>query len=124
MLIQRHEDATSGTDLVEPRVAAGIRRTQGLVFYADSGYQYTSDQLARPAEQAGVRLSVGRTGVCWDNAQQEGFWSTLKPSTTTGMSSPPTAEAIAAVTGWIDNVYNRRRRHSALGQIPSVTFEN
>lgn len=32
--------------------------------------QYTSAQLAAVAEELGVRLSVGRTGVGWDNAQQ------------------------------------------------------
>ena len=49
-----------------------------MIFHADRGCQYTSAQLADVADELGVGLSVGRTGVCWDNAQQESFWSTLK----------------------------------------------
>ncbi len=49
-----------------------------LIFHADRGCQYTSAQLAQAAAEYGVWLSVGRTGVCYDNAQQESFWSTLK----------------------------------------------
>ncbi|AVL99949.1 hypothetical protein C6V83_06355 [Gordonia iterans] len=52
--------------------------TENVIFHADRGCQYTSSQLAAVADELGVRLSVGRTGVCWDNAQQESFWSTLK----------------------------------------------
>ena len=48
------------------------------------------------AEELGVLLSVGRTGVCWDNAQQESFWSTLKAEYYDGHSFATRAEAIAA----------------------------
>ena len=65
-----------------------------------------------------MRLSVGRTGVCWDNAQQESFWSTLKTEYYDRHTFTTRADAIAAVSSWIENVYNHRRRHSALGQIP------
>ena len=52
--------------------------TAGVIFHADRGCQYTSTQLADAAQELGLLLSVGRTGVCWDNAQIESFWSTLK----------------------------------------------
>lgn len=45
--------------------------TAGVIFHADRGCQYTYTQLARAAEDLDVLLSVGRTGVCWDNAQIE-----------------------------------------------------
>ena len=86
--------------------------------------QYTSAQLADAAEQLGVRLSVGRTGVCYDNSQQESFWSTLKTEFYQRHVFATRAEAIRAVTEWIENVYNRRRRHSALGMISPVAFEH
>jgi transposase InsO family protein len=50
----------------------------GVVFHADRGTQYTSTQLNDVCAGLGIRQSVGRTGVCWDNAMQESFWSTLK----------------------------------------------
>lgn len=121
---------TLHTDLVETALRRAVTfrdpstpLTRGVIFHADRGCQYTSDQLAEAAQELGVRLSVGRTGVCWDNAQQESFWSTLKTEHYNRHTFATHAEAIHAVTDWIENVYNRRRRHSALGQISPVAFE-
>lgn len=115
------------TDVVEDalRRAATFREgdTTGVIFHADRGCQYTSDQLDRAARDLKVRLSVGRTGVCWDNAQQESFWSTLKTEHYNRYEFATRAAAIRSVTEWIETVYNRRRRHSALGNISPVAFE-
>lgn len=118
------------TDLVETalRRAVTLRDpatgpTAGVVFHADRGCQYTSAQLAGVAGELGVRQSVGRTGVCWDNAQQESFWSTLKTEYYDRRTFTTRARAITAVSRWIDTVYNTRRRHSALGQISPLQFE-
>lgn len=119
------------TDLVETalRRAVTFREahtgpTTGVIFHADRGCQYTSTQLADVADELEVRLSVGRTGVCWDNAQQESFWSTLKTEHYHRHGFATRAEAIRSVSSWIENTYNRRRRHSALGQISPVAFEH
>ena len=66
---------------------------------------------------------MGRTGVCWDNAMSESFWSSLKTEFFQRRVWPTRAEAMRAVAGWIEVVYNRRRLHSALGMVPSVEFE-
>ena len=50
----------------------------GLVFHADRGTQFTSEKLWEVCRNLGVAQSVGRTGVCFDNAMAESFWSTLK----------------------------------------------
>ncbi len=119
------------TDLVETAVrnAMSFRdpvtgSTDGVIFHADRGCQYTSMQMAEVAEELNMRLSVGRTGVCWDNAQQESFWSTLKTEFYDRRHFENHLQAITAVSRWIDTVYNRRRRHSALGQIDPVSFEH
>lgn len=119
------------TDLVESALRRAVTfrdqatgSTKGVIFHADRGCQYTSEQLADVAEELHVRLSVGRTGVCWDNAQQESFWSTLKTEYYQRHRFDTREDAITAVTSWIETVYNRRRRHSALGQISPVTFEH
>ena len=95
-----------------------------VIFHADRGTQYTSRQLAEAAQELGVRLSVGRTGVCWDNAQQESFWSTLKTEFYDRHHFTTHAAAAHAVSSWIEDVYNRRRRHSALGMTNPVAFEH
>ena len=119
------------TDVVESALRRAVTfrdpdtgTTHGVIFHADRGCQYTSTQLTEVADQLGVRLSVGRTGVCWDNAQQESFWSTLKTEHYQRNTFATRAAATHAVSTWIENVYNRRRRHSALGQISLITFEH
>ena len=63
------------TDLICEAIDMAARRcpyTRGeTVFHSDRGCQYTSEQLARHLESYGIRPSVGRTGVCWDNAWAE-----------------------------------------------------
>jgi putative transposase len=86
--------------------------------------QYTSAQLARFAREHNLARSVGRTGVCWDNSQQESFWATLKVEFYDRYVWPTKAAAKVAVGDWIERVYNRRRRHSSLGMICPVEFEN
>lgn len=54
------------------------RPTHPVIFHSDRGCQYTSQQFASPAAQFGIRLSVGHTGQCWDNALAESFFSTIK----------------------------------------------
>ena len=98
--------------------------TDGVIFHADRGCQYTSAQMAGVAADLRLRLSVGRTGVCWDNAQQESFLSTLKTEFYDRRHFDNHLQAITAVSRWIDSVYNRRRQHSALGYIDPVSFEH
>ena len=82
-------------------------------------------QLALAAEKLKVRLSVGRTGVCWDNAQIESFWSTLKTEYYDRHVFDTHAEAIHGVTDWIETFYNRRRPHSSLdGKTPDQAYFN
>ncbi len=115
------------TDLVE----AALRRAVTLrgelpaqvIFHADRGTQYTSAQIADACADLPVLRSMGRTGVCWDNAAAESFWSTLKTEFYNRHHWPTKAEAKQAVGAWIEERYNRKRRHSAIGMISPVRFE-
>ena len=115
-------------DLVTSAVAMAVAMRGGLVdtvtLHADRGCQYTSGQLARFAREHNLARSVGRTGVCWDNAAAESFWATLKVEFYDRYLWPTRAAAKLAVGDWIERVYNRRRRHSALGMISPVEYEN
>ncbi len=95
-----------------------------VIFHADRGTQYTSAQIAELCAGLGLLQSVGRTGVCWDNAAAESFWSTLKTEFYNRRSWPTRAEARLAVGRWIEERYNRRRRHSALAMMTPVQFEH
>jgi putative transposase len=84
-------------DLVEAalRMAVTLRGTPParVIFHADRGTQYTSTQIAQVATELQVRQSMGRTGVCWDNAPAESFWSTFKTEFYDRHNWPTKAEA-------------------------------
>ncbi|MFL0243440.1 integrase core domain-containing protein, partial [Mycobacterium sp. SMC-17] len=62
--------------------------------------------------------------LCWDNAATESFWATLKVEFYDRYLWPTKAAAKLAVGDWIERIYNRRRRHSAIGMITPVEYEN
>ena len=81
----------------------------GAIFHSDRGSQYTSRALAGWAASHDVRLSVGRTGSCHDNAVAESFFATLKNEMYSLRSWATRAEARHAVVGFIEGFYNRQR---------------
>lgn len=115
------------TDLVEQALRRAVtlrgRLPEQVVFHADRGTQYTSEQIADACRDLPVLRSMGRTGVCWDNAAAESFWSTLKTEFYRRRRWPTKTGAKQAVGAWIEDRYNRRRRHSALGMLPPVRYE-
>lgn len=120
-------DAQQTTDLVERalKMAHTLRGhiPDGLVFHADRGTQFTSDQLYQVCRKLGIAQSMGRTGVCFDNAMAESFWSTLKTEFYNRRRWRSRDEARRAVASWIEVFYNRQRRHSSLGYISPCDFE-
>jgi putative transposase len=115
------------TDLVEQALQMAITLRGELpakvVFHTDRGTQYASAQITAFAATNGITRSMGRTGVCWDNAMAESFFATLKTEFYYRRVWPTKARARLEVGAWIEDRYNRRRRHSALGQISPVQFE-
>jgi transposase InsO family protein len=87
----------------------------GAVFHSDRGCQYTSAKFAKFCHRINVRTSVGRTGVCWDNAAAESFFATLKNEMYYRQRFPTRARARFAVAEYIEVFYNRQRLHSTLG---------
>lgn len=77
--------------------------------------QYTSAEFHGYCQQIGVRPSVGRTGVCWDNAAAESFFATLKNEMYHRYRFATRARARFAVAEYIEVFYNRQRLHSSLG---------
>jgi putative transposase len=115
------------TDLVEQALQMAItlrgELSAHVVFHADRGTQYASAQITAFAAANGITRSMGRTAVCWDNAMAESFFATLKTEFYYRRVWPTKTRARREVGAWIENRYNRRRRHSAIGQISPVNFE-
>lgn len=87
----------------------------GCIFHSDRGSQYTSDESQVYLDAHGMRGSMGRTGVCWDNAMAESFFSSLKNEFVHRTVFPTRQKAIAGIAHWIEIRYNRKRLHSGIG---------
>ena len=87
------------------------------------GTQYASAQITAFAAANGLTRSMGLTGICWDNAMAESFFATLKTEFYYRRVWPTKKRARLEVGKWIEDRYNRRRRHASIGQISPVDFE-
>jgi len=115
------------TDLVEDALSMAItlrgELPEKVVFHTDRGTQYASEQISTFADVNGITRSMGYTGICWDNAMAESFFATLKTEFYYRRIWPTKNRAKREVGAWIEDRYNRRRRHSSIGQISPVAFE-
>lgn len=126
-VLGRVVSSTMTADLVEAtlRQAVALRgQLPGrVIFHADRGSQFTSKQVADLARDVDVLRSMGRTGVCWDNAQAESFWSTFKNEYYYRHVFTTLDQLRRATYVWIDSWYNAKRRHSAIGYLSPLEYE-
>ncbi|BBC34007.1 Integrase catalytic region [Streptomyces graminofaciens] len=114
------------TELVADALTAACRQrrpTRPVIFDSDRGCQCTSQQVASLSRELGVRLSVGRTGQCWDNALAESFFATIKRELLDTTAWPSRAAARTAIFDFIEGWYNLHRLHSSLGYRSPAEYE-
>ncbi len=99
-------------------------RPQAVLHHSDQGSQYTSEDFQRLLESHGIVCSMSRRGNCWDNAAMESFFSTLKTERLSRKNYRSRDELRADVFDYIERFYNPKRRHSTIGYISPVQFEN
>lgn len=112
--------------IVLDALLAAIMRRQpepGVIIHSDQGSQYTSDDWKRFCEANGLVPSMSRRGNCWDNAVAESFFSSLKKERIRKQIYRTRDLAKADVFDYIEGFYNRRRRHSHLGDVSPEAFE-
>jgi putative transposase len=85
--------------------------------------QYTSEQFQRLMAEHGVTCSMSRSGNCWDNAAMESFFSSLKIERIRRKTYRTRELAKADVFDYIECFYNPKRRHSTLGYLSPIAFE-
>ena len=91
------------------------RVNKNAIFHSDHGSQYTSEEFQKYCKRNKIRQSMGRTGVCWDNAVAESFFASLKNEMYYQQVFHTRARARFAIMEYIEVFYNRQRRHSTLG---------
>jgi putative transposase len=106
------------------RMALTARRpAPGLLHHSDRGGRYACGEYRALLAAHGLTASMSRRGDCWDNAVVESFLGTLKAELVEGANWATRAEAEAAVGAYLEDWYNRDRRHSVLGYASPVTYE-
>jgi putative transposase len=86
--------------------------------------QYTSLAFGGRCREAGVRPSMESVGEAYDNAMCESFFATLQCELLARRRFTSQSEARMAVFSYIEDWYNPGRRHSALGYLSPIAYEN
>jgi putative transposase len=112
--------------LVESALKMAVARRRppaGLLHHSDRGCQYTSHAYRRQLELLGMVVSMSRKGNCWDNAVMESFFGSLKEECVGSTVYPSHEQARCSLFEYLEVYYNRQRRHSSLGYVSPLTYE-
>ena len=95
----------------------------GVLVHSDRGSQYCSNDYQQLLKDHGLICSMSRKGNCWDNAVAESFFHTLKVEVIRDERFLTRQQLNQTVFEYIEVDYNRDRRHSAIGYISPMAFE-
>lgn len=119
--------AHNSAELVEQALRQAWRRRcpvgHRLLFHSDQGSQYRSERVMRWLGRRGVTISMSRRGNCWDNACSESFFASLKKEWVKPLGSLPRETMSQEVGYYIDEYYDKIRRHATLGYVAPAVFE-
>ncbi len=104
-------------------MALQTRAARGVVFHSDRGSQYTALAFSRRCAEAGIERSMGAAGNCYDNAMAESLFATLECELLQRVPFATREQAETEIFRFLEGFYNRKRRHSALGYLSPVEFE-
>jgi putative transposase len=95
-----------------------------IIFHSDRGSQYASEAYRRMLKNKNVRPSMSRKGNCYDNAYVESWFSSLKKEWIYRSQYKTAAELRTLVFEYIETWYNKKRKHSSLGNLSPVMYRN
>jgi len=116
------------TDLITQSLDMALGRQERkiddpLVGHSDRGCQYASHEYRQKLKSEGITASMSRRGNCYDNAYVESFFHSLKVELVHRQTFATRAQAKAAIFEYIEVWYNRRRKHSSLGYLTPLRYE-
>ena len=104
-------------------MALATRQPGNVIHHSDQGSQYTAFAFGQRCRESGVRPSMGSVGDAYDNAMCESFFATLECELLDRHRFKTQAEARTAIFAFIEGFYNRRRRHSSIGYLSPIDYE-
>jgi transposase InsO family protein len=120
-------DASQTTALVTNALGMAIdtrRPPPGAVIHSDQGVQFGSWAFTDRAKASGLVPSMCSVGACFDNSLIEAFWSRMQVELLDRQRWRTRIELANAIFDYLEIWHNRRRRHSALGWLSPLEFEN
>jgi putative transposase len=98
-------------------------KAEGLIHHSDRGVQYASTDYTDLLEHNDIQISMSRRGNPYDNARAERFMRTLKEEEVNGTAYRDLSDARTRIGEFLEQEYNRKRLHSALGYLTPEEFE-
>jgi len=98
--------------------------SRGCIHHSDRGVQYAAHEYVDDLKAAGFLISMSRKGNPYDNAQAESFMKTLKNEEVYLWDYKTFEDVKKRVPYFIEEVYNEKRLHSALGYCPPNEYES
>ena len=104
-------------------MALAQRKPETVIHHSDQGCQYTSITFENRCLEAGVRLSMGSAGDCYDNAMCESFFASLECELIDRTWFPNHRVTRLEVFDYIEGWYNTHRRHSSIDYLSPINYE-
>jgi putative transposase len=120
--VGEHHDAALAYGALAMAVAVRGGQVPGVIFHSDRGSEYTAGAFRAACQRLSVCQSMGRPGSALDNAVIESWHSTVEFELRRLEHFATKAQARAGVAAWIED-YNLHRRHSSLGMLSPVAYE-
>lgn len=119
------EDLTEELALEALRMAIKDRVIpEGLIHHSDRGVHYAAIVYTTLLTKNHIKISMSRKGNCYDNAAMESFFKTLKKEEVYLNDYETVVEAKMRIAYFIEEIYNKKRLHSAIGYQSPIDFEN